>query len=398
MNSKKDNLGSDIGTIRFPETPIFLFDEKQILKSLNFYKSFQSEIGIKVLYSIKALPLPFLMKEVIKRLSGFSVSSVFEARYSREFLREDGVVHFVSPGLIFHEVDEIREYCNFFTANSFHQLKLIQEGDCKSLSVGIRIHPNISFVSDKRYDPARRDSKLGVQIDTFMNMLKDDGLSRYNIEGIHIHSNCESHLALPLSKIISLILTLPKKFLVTLKWINLGGGYEFQSMKTLAPLQTALHVLRESYQVEVIIEPGQAIVNDAGLLVASVIDIFEKNGEKIAVLDTTVNHLPEVFEYTYRPEVIGAVKNGLYRYQLAGRSCLAGDLFGIYRFPNPLSINDKIIFKNVGAYSLVKAHRFNGINLPNIYSLDTDGKLVLRRSFDYSDFKSQWKDSSIENN
>jgi carboxynorspermidine decarboxylase len=140
----------------------------------------------------------------------------------------------------------------------------------------------------------------------------------------------------------------------------------------------------------VYIEPGAGLVREAGYLVATVIDLFKAEGRSIAVLDTTVNHVPEVFEYQFEPDVLGHDEEGDHEYILAGSSCLAGDLMGVYAFRRPLKIGAPVVLTNVGAYAIVKAHMFNGINLPAIYSVTPAGELVLRRRFTYDDYVSRF--------
>ena len=120
-------------------------------------------------------------------------------------------------------------------------------------------------------------------------------------------------------------------------------------------------------------------------------DIFSSDGKTIAILDTTVNHWPEVFEYQFEPDVVGHVEGGRYEYIFAGCSCLAGDVFGDYAFEQPLDVGSKVVFTSAGAYSLVKAHMFNGINLPSIYLMNESGELVLTKQFSYQDFASRWE-------
>ena len=174
-----------------------------------------------------------------------------------------------------------------------------------------------------------------------------------------------------------------------LEWINLGGGYLWDETTDFGPFQEAVDLLTTTYGLRVFIEPGAGVVNSAGYLVASVIDLFKSDGKTVAVLDTTVNHLPEVFEYQYEPDVVEHADDARHEYILAGCSCLAGDLFGEYSFVEPLDIGSRLTFANVGAYSLVKAHMFNGINLPKIYVLTETGELVLVKQFTYEDFTSR---------
>ena len=86
------------------------------------------------------------------------------------------------------------------------------------------------------------------------------------------------------------------------------------------------------------------------------------------------------------PWVSGHVDNGRFKYLLAGCTCLAGDIFGNYAFDNPLAIGDQIVFPELGAYTFVKAHRFNGTNLPSIYAKSADGQIALKYHFTFADY------------
>ena len=168
--------------------------------------------------------------------------------------------------------------------------------------------------------------------------------------------------------------------------MNLGGGYLFDEATGIDIFIDAVRDLQRKYGVEVFIEPGAALVRKAGFLVASVIDLFESDRVKVAVLDTTVGHWPEVFEFAFQPDVVGQVTDGRWRYVLAGCSCLAGDVFGEYVFDKPITIGSRIIFTDAGAYSVVKSSFFNGINLPTTYVLSESGELLMTNRSTYDDF------------
>ena len=158
----------------------------------------------------------------------------------------------------------------------------------------------------------------------------------------------------------------------------------------LDPLIEASDLVRRRFGADVFLEPGAGLVRSAGFLVASVLDLFEVDGDRIAVLDTTVNHMPEVFEFNYRPDVVGQRDDGPFEYIIAGSTCLAGDVFGRYRFVEPLEVGRKVVFEEAGAYALVKAHRFNGMNLPEIGVVSVDGRYRVSKTFSYADFASYW--------
>ncbi|MEE8233890.1 MAG: carboxynorspermidine decarboxylase, partial [Gammaproteobacteria bacterium] len=155
-------------------------------------------------------------------------------------------------------------------------------------------------------------------------------------------------------------------------------------------LEQIIQGLKDTYTLDVFIEPGKGIVGSAGSLVSSVIDMLESGGKQVAILDTTINHLPEVFEYQYKPEIVQENSEGGYEYRLAGCSCLSGDIFGDYRFEQRLSIGSRVIFQNVGAYMFVKANTFNGVNFPTVNILKSDAALVLQKEFSYANFREKY--------
>ncbi len=244
-------------------------------------------------------------------------------------------------------------------------------------------------MNDARYDPCRKHSKLGVPLDSLVGRISQQPEILDGISGIHFHNNADSSDFGALLTTVRHLDANIGPLLSRLQWINIGGGYLFDNPSTFGQLFEAVELLQRRHQLEVFLETGAAIVREAGYLIASVLDLFDSDGKTVAVLDTAVNHLPECFEFNYSPDVVGDRDEGPHEYILAGCSCLAGDLFGEYAFDEPLQVGSRVVFANVGAYSLVKANRFNGINLPSVYALTAAGELVLTKRFTYEDFASQ---------
>jgi carboxynorspermidine decarboxylase len=204
---------------------------------------------------------------------------------------------------------------------------------------------------------------------------QDTGAISRGSRGLHLHTNCESDDFHDLLTTVSSIETSLGGLIDGLDWVNLGGGYLFSETCDATPLSETCTMLRRGRDLDVFIEPGAALVRDAGFIVSTVLDVFDSDGVDVAVLDTTVNHMPEVFEYQYEPDILEHVPEGAHRYVLAGRSCLPGDVFGDYTFDEPLEPGSRVIFSGMGAYTQPKSHTFNGINLPTVYALDNSGDL-----------------------
>ena len=367
-----------------PSSPAMIFDGDGIIQTARKLAELSAMSGCKVLYSIKALPLFCILELVKPYLNGFSVSSLFEARLANESLARRGALHVTTPGIRPDEITELSRLCSHISANSIFQLRSLLNSVCSTSSIGVRINPGLSFLEDDRFDPCRPFSKLGVPVESF---LASELAGR--VKGLHFHTvfGAESYQSL-LSTVSKLRYLLDEE-LVRLDWLNLGGGYLYGQIAKQDEFIALVRELINTHNLEIYVEPGNAIVGKAGHLMATVIDLFTSGGKQVAVLDTSVNHLPEVFEYQRPPELAEHDPEGDYPALLAGGTCLAGDLFGEYRFQKPLTIGSRLVFKNAGAYTLVKAHRFNGHNLPDIFLYNSGGYRLIQR-YAYDDFKRQW--------
>lgn len=370
---------------QLPSSPAFVIDRGTLLDNLKTLSELKTRSGVRTLYSIKSLPLSRVLQEANSFVDGFSVSSLFEARLAQEILQHSGSVHLTTPGIRPDEIEALSAHCSHIAFNSLSQFRRFAPTPGKNVSAGLRINPKLSGLDDSRFDPCRPHSKLGVAIEDLKNLASWKG-----IEGLHIHNSFSATAYTTLTQTLQKIEACVGDRLDPLHWINLGGGYLYDRIIDHQPFIDSVQRLKSRYGVEVYIEPGKAVVGDAGHLVATVLDVFVSDGKTVAILDTSVNHHPEVFEYQRRPDLAEHAPQGNYPAVLAGSTCLAGDLFGEYRFEAPLAIGDKVVFKNVGAYSLIKANRFNGYNLPDIYIADGD-RLECIKQFGYEDFRSQWR-------
>lgn len=372
-------------------TPCFIYDEGTLRELVTRVALVGNEADISVLYTLKPFSLQDFLRFISGDVDGFAVSSLFEARLAREAIGEGGSVHFTSPGLRPNDIQEISESCDYISFNSLSQWDRHSTTASRNVSCGIRVNPQLSLVSDARYDPCRAHSKLGVPIRDLVEAIAQAPEAFSALKGIHFHTNCDSDDFGELLETAELVDSSLSHLLPNLDWINLGGGYLFEEGQSLIGLHHAAQLFQSNHNLRVFIEPGAALIREAGYIVSTVLDTFDSGGKVIAVLDTTVNHMPEVFEYVFEPDVVGHHDQAPNSYILAGSSCLAGDIFGEYAFTEPLAIGDRVIFENVGAYTLVKAHMFNGIDLPSVYALTADGQLHLRKQFQQSAFTERWK-------
>lgn len=368
-------------------TPSYVVDEKKLIKNLEILKRVQDEASCKILLAQKAFSCYALYPLIGKYISGTTASGLYEAKLGYEEMGKEN--HVFAPA--YHEEDfpELLEICDHIIFNSINQVKKYAKANVKA-SFGLRINPECSTQGDHAiYDPCAPGSRLGVTLANLEKALNEDSDCLKYIEGLHFHTLCEQNS----DDLETTLKAFEDKFgsyLHNMKWLNMGGGHHItRDDYDIEKLISLIKHVKETYNVEVYLEPGEAIALNAGYLISEVMDIVD-NDIKIAILDASAAcHMPDVLEMPYRPPLkdSGESNEKKYNYRLSSCTCLAGDVIGDYSFDNELEIGSKLIFEDMAIYSMVKNNTFNGIALPSIYVLKENDDCQLIKQFGYNDFK-----------
>jgi carboxynorspermidine decarboxylase len=382
-----ENNRSLINDLSALKTPSFVISTEDLKNNLNILESIKKRTGCKILLALKAFAIYTLFPIIRKSLDGVCASSQDEARLGREEFNKE--VHCYAAAFSDVEFKSIIRFSDHIVFNSFNQWRRFRPFINKSpqkTSYGIRINPEHSEGTIPLYDPCVKGSRLGVRIQDF------EAHELKGISGLHFHTLCE-HNADSLERTLAAFEKSFGKYLFDLDWLNLGGGHLIT--KNDYDIELLCHLidyLKRKYHIEIYLEPGEAIVLNAGYFISTVLDIINSD-IPTAILDTSAaTHMPDVLEIPYRPHIIGSDELGRkkYSYRLSGMSCLSGDNIGVYSFDNPLRIDDKLIFTDMAHYTMVKTNTFNGIRLPSIFLYDAETKNnVLLRDFNYDDYKSR---------
>lgn len=364
-------------------TPAYVIDEKKIRENLSILKSVEEKSGAKILLAQKAFSAFSLYPMIAEYVSGTACSGLYEARLGFENMGKEN--HVFSAAYREDEMNEIISYCGHIILNSKNQLykyrdKILSAGK----KIGLRINPECSTQEGHEiYDPCSPKSRLGITLKNFAE------IDLTGVSGIHFHTLCEQNSD-DLEKTLSAIEEKFGKYLYDMEWINFGGGHHItRDDYDIEKLLLCIKRIKEKYNLEVFIEPGEAFALNAGYLITTVLDITE-NDMPIAILDTSAAcHMPDVLEMPYRPPLYMSGENGKkkYSYRLGSQTCLAGDVIGEYSFDEPLNIGDKLIFMDMAIYSMVKNNTFNGMPLPDIAILRENGEYEIIKRFSYNDFK-----------
>ncbi len=380
--------------MRFDElkTPAYVIDEKMLIHNLEILHKVEEDTGCHILLAQKAFSAYAEYPLIGKYISGTTASGIYEARLGAECMGKEN--HVFAPAFTDEDMDELVNICDHVVFNSVSQLKK-HKARCiaAGVSFGLRVNPELSTQGDHAiYDPCAPGSRLGVTLKNLKAALKEEPDVLSGMEGIHFHTLCEQNS----DDLEATLKAVEEKFgflMKDMKWVNFGGGHHItREDYDIETLEKCISHVKKKYDVQVYVEPGEAVALNAGYLVTTVLDKVE-NGVTTLILDASAAcHMPDVLEMPYTPPLrdglkISDIDGGEFRYRLSSYTCLAGDIIGDYQFSREINVGDRLVFEDMAIYSMVKNNTFNGIPLPDIVIMDSDGECKVWKHFSYEDFK-----------
>ncbi|NHA78882.1 carboxynorspermidine decarboxylase [Helicobacter pylori] len=396
-------------------TPCYVLESERLEKNAKILEIVRQQSGAKVLLALKGYAFWREFGILRQKLNGCCASGLYEAKLAfeefggRESQKEICVY---SPAFKEAEMNAILPLATSIIFNSFYQYatykdrildknKQLENLGLSPIKMGLRINPLYSEVTPAIYNPCSKVSRLGITPSEFEKGVKEHGLE--GVSGLHFHTHCEQN-ADALCRTLEHVERHFKPYLENMEWVNFGGGHHItrSDYDVNLLIQTIKDFKERYHNIEVILEPGEAIGWQCGFLIASVIDIV-KNDQEIAILDASFSaHMPDCLEMPYRPsifkisaendeeliEVEKGENQGAFSYFLGGPTCLAGDFMGSFSFETPLKRGDKIVFQDMLHYTIVKNNSFNGVPLPSLARLDQQGFKILK-NFSYEDYKNR---------
>ncbi|MEO9273476.1 carboxynorspermidine decarboxylase [Marinomonas sp. 5E14-1] len=359
------------------KTPYYLIDKAALLKNLEKIAYVREQSGAKSLLALKCFATWSVFDLMQEYMDGTTSSSLYEVKLGKT--KFQGETHAYSVAYADDEIAEVLDHSDKIIFNSigqFSRFKNASEGKVR----GLRVNPQVSTSEFLIADPARPFSRLGEwdpeKIETIIN----------DISGFMFHNNCENDNFERFDEMLTLIEERFGHLIQQVKWVSLGGGIHFTGDNyPIDEFCQRLKAFSEKYGIQVYLEPGEASITKSTTLEVTVLDTLF-NGKNLAVVDSSIEaHMLDLL--IYRENAKMAPCEGNHEYMVCGKSCLAGDIFGEFKFDAPLKVGDRLSFQDAAGYTMVKKNWFNGVKMPSIAVRQLNGEIELVREFDYQDFE-----------
>jgi carboxynorspermidine decarboxylase len=393
---------------------MFLISLPALKRNASILRDVKEAAGCHLVLALKGFSCWKTFPLLRDYLDGCCASGLWEARLAHETFGKHVITY--SPAYNEAEVAELLEFADHIDFNSLSQWyrfrdmvfahPRFREG---KVLCGLRINPQCSTGETALYDPCVAGSRLGITAEQL------EGADLTGLSGLHFHTLCEQNS----DDLETTLAAVEEKFgrllrLPQFTYLNMGGGHWIT--KPFYDRERLIRLVKEArvrYDVEVWLEPGEAVAIHTGVLRATVMDVFSSSGHNLAILDISATaHMPDVLEMPYRPDVFlvddaaaesdalpsvtvagehyhlaGEAGLQAHTYRLGGPTCLAGDVTGDYSFPRALRVGDVLVFDDMAHYTMVKTTMFNGVPHPAIAVLHEDGSIETLREFRYEDFR-----------
>lgn len=237
--------------------------------------------------------------------------------------------------------------------------------------IALRINPDIDPKTHAYISTGLRENKFGIPIEQaleFYQIAKD--LQHLEIVGVHQHIGSQITEVQPFVDALEKIVNLVKELRgsgMNIKYLNIGGGlgitYKDETPPLPAEIAQAIKPLLKDSGCTIVMEPGRAIVGNAGILVTSAL-YHKKSGEKkFLIVDAGMNDLirPSLYEayHDIRPVMEPAAGTEKTVMDVVGPICESGDFLAKDREMIDVQQNELLAVMGAGAYGFSMSSNYN---------------------------------------
>lgn len=372
-------------------TPLYVYSRQHIEQQ---WQAFDQAFGTQahlVCYAVKANSNLAVLNVLARLGSGFDIVSGGElARVLAAGGKAENTV-FSGVGKTQAEIQQalaakIRCF-NVESEAELAQIDAIAQQQGQQAPISLRVNPDVDPKTHPYISTGLKANKFGINIQRALAVYRD-AVARpgLNIQGIDCHIGSQLLDPSPLidaaQRVRQLIEQLQDQG-IALKHVDLGGGLGIQYQDERAPSidQTIADLIGvfDGLKLEILIEPGRAIVGNAGVLITKVLHTKAGDDKHFAIVDAAMNDLarPSLYQAWHHISEIEPSEVPAQDYDIVGPICETGDFLGKQRTLR-IRPGDLLSIHSAGAYGFTMASNYNSRPRAAEIMLDGDQAQLIR--------------------
>lgn len=376
-NFALETIANEVGT------PVYVYSLRRVLDNYRRLQQAFAPVSAQLHYSVKANGNAAILEALVEQGSSFDCVSGGEIR--RVLAAGGAARQIVFAGVgktraeIVYAVESGVGWLNVENALELDYIQAAAErAGAESVLVALRLNPQVTANTHPKIATGHGGAKFGMTAEVIRDLLAKQGnYPRINFAGIHIHIGSQLGDSQATLRALEKALDLARPY-PQIRTINLGGGLPvaYRFADSLPPLDELVHSLASRLgEYRVLLEPGRAIVADAGALLAEVLYVKRQAGQVFYILDAGMTDLLRPALYDAHHEVLPLRKPsaGGEVAQVVGPVCESTDVLARDRLLPPLQVGDKVALMTAGAYGMAMASTYNARPLPTEVVVNVDG-------------------------
>jgi len=352
-------------------SPLYIYSRGQIVSNWQQFDQAFGDHPHLVCYAVKANSNLGVLNVLAKLGSGFDIVSIGELERVIAAGGKPGRCVFSGVSKTkteIHRALELGIYCfNVESAAELDRVESVAKLMTTKAPISIRVNPDVDANTHPYIATGLKENKFGVSIDRALTLYKKAELSKHlDIIGLDYHIGSQITEVAPFIEALEKALELISRLVVEgikISHIDIGGGLgiAYNEEKTINIEKYIQSVLDKVGDLEVILEPGRAIVGDAGIFVTQVEYLKQSGIKSFAIIDGAMNDLQRPSLYGSYHQAIAVEDNskGIKdTWDLVGPICETGDFLAKDR-ELTLEQGDYVALMSAGAYGFVLSSNYN---------------------------------------
>jgi len=352
-------------------SPLYIYSRSQIASNWQQFNQAFGDHPHLICYAVKANSNLGVLNVLAKLGSGFDIVSIGELERVIAAGGMPGRCVFSGVSKTKTEIQRALElgiYCfNVESAAELDRVESVAKLMSTKAPISIRVNPDVDANTHPYIATGLKENKFGVSVDRSLALYKKAEFSKHlDVFGLDYHIGSQITEVSPfieaLEKALELISQLKAEG-IKMSHIDIGGGVgiAYNEEKTINIEKYVQSVLDKVGDLEVILEPGRAIVGNAGIFVTQVEYLKQSGVKSFAIIDGAMNDLQRPSLYGSYHQAIAVEDNskGIKdKWDLVGPICETGDFLAKDR-ELTLAQGDYIALMSAGAYGFVLSSNYN---------------------------------------